>query len=112
MPLELLSVFAVNLLAAGVARGTPILFATLGEIVAERSGILNLGVEGMMLVGAMTGFGVAHASGSAALGLLAAMAAAAALSALHAFVTISLRADQVVSGLALTFVGTGLSASV
>jgi simple sugar transport system permease protein len=101
--------FIVNLLAAGVARGTPILFATLGEIHAERSGVLNLGVEGMMLVGAMAGFGAAHASGSALVGVLAGMAAAGALSLLHAFVVITLRADQVVSGLALAFVGTGLA---
>jgi general nucleoside transport system permease protein len=101
--------FLVNLLAAGVARGTPILFATLGEIHAERAGVLNLGVEGMMLVGAMTGFGAAHATGSALVGVLAGMAAAGLLSLLHAFVVITLRADQVVSGLALAFVGTGLA---
>jgi general nucleoside transport system permease protein len=102
--------FAVNLLAAGVARGTPILFATLGELFTERAGVLNLGVEGMMLLGAMSGYGVARASGSAWLGLCAAMLAAGALSLLHALVTVGLRADQVVSGLGLTFVGTGLSA--
>jgi general nucleoside transport system permease protein len=101
--------FVVNLLAAGVARGTPILFATLGEIHAERAGVLNLGVEGMMLVGAMSGFGAAHATGSALCGVLAGMAAAGALSLVHAFVVITLRADQVVSGLALAFVGTGLA---
>ncbi|MCC7352209.1 MAG: ABC transporter permease [Anaerolineae bacterium] len=97
-------------LGAWAATGTPILFATLGEIYAERAGVLNLGVEGMMLMGAMTGFGVAHATGNPWAGVLAAMLAAGSLSLLHAFVVISLRADQVVSGLALTFVGTGLSA--
>ena len=102
--------FAVGLFAAGMARGTPILFATMGELIAERAGVLNLGVEGMMLLGAMTGYAVADATGSAWLGLLAAMAASAALSLLHALAVVTLRADQVVSGLAITFVGTGLSA--
>lgn len=102
--------FFVGLIAAGVARGTPILFATMGEVIAERSGVMNLGVEGMMLVGAMTGYGVADATGSAWLGLAAAIAASAALSLVHAVAVVVLRADQVVSGLAITFLGTGVSA--
>jgi ABC-type uncharacterized transport system permease subunit len=102
--------FGVSLMAAGIARGTPILFATVGEVFAERAGVLNLGLEGMMLLGAMTGYGVARATGNAWLGLVCAMLAAGALSLLHALVTVGLRADQVVSGLGLTFVGTGLSA--
>jgi len=102
--------FVVGLIAAGVARGTPILFATMGEVIAERSGVMNLGVEGMMLVGAMTGYAVADATGSAWLGLAAAVAASAALSLVHALAVIVLRADQVVSGLAITFLGTGISA--
>jgi len=102
--------FLTNLLAAGVARGTPILLATLGEIVTERSGVLNLGLEGLMLVGAMSAFGVAHVTGSAALGVLAGTAAGGLLAALHALVTVALRADQVVSGLALAFLGAGLAA--
>ncbi len=102
--------FAVNLIAAGVARGTPILFATLGEIVTERAGILNLGVEGMMLVGAMTSFATAHVTCNPWLGLSAGMLAAGSLSMIHAFMVITLRADQVVSGLSITLVGTGLSA--
>jgi len=102
--------FLTNLLAAGVARGTPILLATLGEIVTERSGVLNLGLEGLMLVGAMSAFGVAHVTGSAALGVLAGTAAGGLLAALHALVTVALRADQVVSGLALAFLGGGLAA--
>ena len=100
----------VNLLAAGIRSGTPILFSTIGEIFAERSGVLNLGVEGMMLMGAMSAYGVAYATGDPWLGLLAAMLVGAAMALLHAFVTVSLRADQVVSGLALTFLGAGLSA--
>ncbi len=100
----------ILLLAAGVRSGTAILFASVGEIFAERSGVLNLGVEGMMLMGAMTGYGVAFATGNPWLGLAAAMLVGAVLALLHAFVTVSLRADQVVSGLALTFLGTGMSA--
>lgn len=102
-------VFFVNLLAAGIRSGTAILFASVGEIFAERAGVLNLGVEGMMLMGAMTAFGTAHATGNPWLGLLVAAGMGGLLALLHAFVTVTLRADQVVSGLALTFVGTGLS---
>lgn len=97
------------LLAAAVRAGTPILLAALGELLAERAGILNLGVEGMMLVGALTGFIVSQQSGEPWLGLLAAGLAGVLLSALHACLTITLHANQVVSGLALTIFGTGLS---
>lgn len=100
----------VSLLASGIRTGTSILFATIGEIFAERAGVLNLGVEGMMLMGAMTAYGVAYSTGNAWIGLLAAAVVGMLLALLHAFVTVTLRADQVVSGLALTFVGTGLSA--
>jgi simple sugar transport system permease protein len=94
---------------AGVATGTVLLFATLGEIFAERSGVLNLGVEGMMLLGAMSGFSVALATGNPWLGVLAAMIAGGLISQVHAFITVTLQADQVVSGLALTMLGTGVS---
>jgi simple sugar transport system permease protein len=67
--------FLENLLAAGVARGTPLLFAASGELLAERAGVLNLGVEGMMLLGAAVGFAVAQVTGSLLAGLLAALAA-------------------------------------
>jgi simple sugar transport system permease protein len=103
-------ILIVNLLASGIRYGTPILFASIGEIFAERAGVLNLGVEGMMLMGAMSAFGVAHASGNPWLGLLVAALVGGLLALLHAFLTVTLRADQVVSGLALTFVGAGLSA--
>ncbi|MBX3010545.1 MAG: ABC transporter permease [Caldilineaceae bacterium] len=103
-------VLLVNLLAAGIRSGTAILFATIGEIFAERAGVLNLGVEGIMLMGAVTAYGVAYQSGNPWLGLLAAAGMGMGLALLHAFVTITLRADQVVSGLALTFLGTGMSA--
>jgi general nucleoside transport system permease protein len=99
----------IIILQAGVASGTVLLFATIGEIFAERAGVLNLGVEGMMLMGAMSGFSVALATGNAWLGVLAAMLVGGLISQLHAVISIHLQADQVVSGLALTFVGTGLS---
>jgi simple sugar transport system permease protein len=101
--------FVVNLAAAGLLRGAPILLATLGEILAERAGVLNLGLEGLMLLGAVAGFGAAHATGSAALGLAAGALAAGALSLVHAWITVGLKADQVVSGLALSFLGAGVA---
>jgi len=100
---------AVTILFGSLVSGTPLLFATVGEIVSERSGVLNLGIEGMMLMGAMGGFVVWTNTGSLPLGLLVGSALGGVLALLHAFVTISLRADQVVSGLAVTFLGTGLS---
>jgi simple sugar transport system permease protein len=99
----------IIILQAGVASGTILLFATIGEILAERSGVMNLGVEGMMLIGAMTAFSTAIATGNPWLGLLAAMLAAGLLSQIHAFISITLQGDQVVSGLALTFLGVGIS---
>ena len=99
----------VIILQAGVATGTVLLFAALGEIFAERSGVLNLGVEGMMLIGAMSAFSVASSTGNPWLGILVAMLCAGLISQIHAFIVITLQADQVVSGLALTFVGTGIS---
>ncbi len=99
----------IIILQAGVASGTVLLFATIGEIFAERSGILNLGVEGMMLIGAMSAYKTAVETGNPWLGLLMAMLVAGAFSQIHAVITIHLRADQVVSGLALTFLGTGIS---
>jgi ABC-type uncharacterized transport system permease subunit len=97
------------LLKAALRAGTPILFAALGELLAERAGILNLGVEGMMLVGALTGFIVSQQSGEPWVGLLAAALAGVLLSGIHAFLSISLHANQVGSGLAQTIFGTGLT---
>uniref|UniRef100_A0A7C1JYJ0 ABC transporter permease n=1 Tax=Caldilinea aerophila TaxID=133453 RepID=A0A7C1JYJ0_9CHLR len=102
--------FLITLLAAGIRSGTAILFATIGEIFAERSGVLNLGIEGMMLMGAVSAYGVAFATGNPWLGLGVAVVVGGLMALLHGVVTISLRADQVVSGLALTFLGSGLSA--
>jgi simple sugar transport system permease protein len=99
----------IIILQAGVTTGTVLLFATLGEIFAERSGVMNLGVEGMMLIGAMTAFSVAVKTGNALLGLVMAMLVAGLISQIHAFIAIALQADQVVSGLSLTFLGTGIS---
>jgi general nucleoside transport system permease protein len=101
---------AILILAAGINSGTSMLFASIGEIFAERSGVINLGVEGMMLMGAMSAFAVSAYTGNPWLGLLVAMLVGGAFGLLHAFLTITLRAGQVVSGLALTFLGTGLSA--
>lgn len=100
---------AIIILQAGVATGTVLLFATIGEIIAERSGILNLGVEGMMLLGAMTAMKITLATNNPWLGILVASIASGVLSQVHALITIRFRADQVVSGLALTFVGAGIS---
>jgi ABC-type uncharacterized transport system permease subunit len=101
--------FLIVVLQAGVATGTVLLFATLGEIFTERAGILNLGVEGMMLIGAMSAFSVASKTGNPWLGVLAAMLAAGLISQIHGFISITLQADQVVSGLSLTFLGVGIS---
>lgn len=102
-------VFIINLLAAGLAFGTPLLWATLGEIISERAGVLNLGIEGLMLVGAMAGVWASLTTGSAFLGLLFASLVAASLALLHALLSVTLRADQVVSGLGLGFLGGGIA---
>ena len=97
------------ILASGVATGTVLLYASVGEIYAERSGILNLGVEGMMLVGAMTAYRVSASTMNPWFGVLVAMIAAGLISQVHAFITITLQSDQVVSGLALNFLAIGIS---
>ena len=102
----------VPILAAAIAAGTPLVFAALGELITEKSGVLNLGVEGMMLVGAIAGFATASVTGNLWLGALAGMAAGAAMASIFALLTLSLMANQVASGLALTLFGIGLSAFV
>ncbi len=99
----------ISILARTLIAGTPLLLGTLGEIITERSGVLNLGVEGMMAVGAMSAFTVTLTTGSPWIGLLAAVLAGALAAGIHAFVSVSLRANQVVSGLALTMLGLGVS---
>lgn len=98
-----------SILAVTIRAGTSLLYATIGEIFAERSGVLNLGVEGMMLMGAVCGFAASYHTGSPWVGLLVALVVGAAMAAIHAFLTITLRAEQVVSGLALTIFSVGLS---
>ncbi len=99
----------VPILAAAVRSGTPILYATLGEILTERSGVLNLGIEGLMLMGAFSGFIVAHATGNPFIGVMAAFLVGVMIATIHAFLCISIGANQVVSGLAITMFGTGAS---
>lgn len=91
---------------------TPLLFAALGELVVERSGVLNLGVEGMMVMGAVSGFGAALYTGSPWIGLLAAIGAGMAMSLLFGFLTLTLVSNQVATGLALTLLGLGLSGQI
>lgn len=102
----------VAILVATVRAGTPLLLAALGELVVEKSGVLNLGVEGMMLMGAVTGIIVALGSGSFLLGMVAGAGAGAAMALLFGLLALTLRASQVPSGLALTLFGIGLSAFV
>jgi simple sugar transport system permease protein len=95
-----------------ITASTPLLLAASGELITEKSGVLNLGVEGMMLVGAITGFAVTASSGSASLGILAAVVAGTLMSLIFAFLTLTLMANQVATGLALTIFGVGFSALV
>ena len=99
---------AVFVLLLGAA--TPILFAALGELVVERAGVLNLGVEGMMIGGALAGFAAAHATGSPAIGFAVAAVAGVLLSMIFALLTQYLLSNQVATGLALTLFGLGLTA--
>src|SRR5207253_6641890 len=92
----------VVVLASAVVYGTSLLYAALGELLAERSGVLNLGVEGMMLVGAVMGFWAVQRSGSLLVAILVAALAGGAMALIHAFLVVTLRANQIVSGLALT----------
>ncbi len=99
----------LNILAATIRISTPLLLAALGELVTERAGILNLGLEGIMLSGAFVGFLVANQTGSMGLGVLGAIAAGATMSLLVAIMDISLKVDQVVTGLAINMLGIGIT---
>lgn len=99
-------------LAAAVIAGTPLLFATLGELITEKAGNLNLGVEGMMLMGAVMGFAVGLWTGNPLLAVLGAIGAGAAGAAVYAVLTVTLRANQTVTGLTLTIFGTGYASFV
>jgi len=100
------------ILVATIIAGTPLVITALGELVTERSGVLNLGAEGIMAIGAIAGFAAAHHSGSASLGALAGIAAGALMSLVFAILTLTLMANQVASGLALSIFGVGMSAFI
>ena len=99
----------LSIILTVITASTPLLLAAIGELVVERSGVLNLGVEGMMAVGAVCGFGAAFMTGSPLLGVLAAIAAGALLSLLFGFLTLTMVSNQVATGLALTLLGLGLA---
>lgn len=102
----------VSILISVCAAATPLLLAATGELVVERSGVLNLGVEGMMIIGAVTAFATAQVTGSPYLGALAAICVAGAFSMIFAFMTLTLVTNQVATGLALTILGLGLSGMI
>ena len=99
----------VSMLATSVAAASPLLLAALGELVVERSGVLNLGIEGIMLLGALTSVAATLGSGSVLVGIACAIAAGMLLGLLFAFLTVTIRADHVVAGLAMVLLGDGLS---
>jgi simple sugar transport system permease protein len=102
-------IFSESFILTVVTASTPLLLASSGELVVERSGVLNLGIEGMMIVGAACGFGGAYLSGSIAVGALCGIAAGVALSMVFGILTLGLAVNQVATGLALTIFGIGLS---
>ena len=106
----MLQFYAIAVTIIGAA--TPLLFAALGELVVERSGVLNLGVEGMMIVGAVTGFGATYLTGNPYIGILASIVGGMMMSMLFGFLTLTLLANQVATGLAITLLGIGLSALI
>ena len=102
----------IQSLVVAVSAGTPIVLAGTGAILTQRSGVLNLGVEGMMLIGAVTGFWATTSTSSPVAGLVVGMLAAAAFSLIHGVLAISLRANQIVTGVALVILGSGLSSFI
>ena len=104
--------FFASILFATIVAGTPLIIVALGELVTERSGVLNLGAEGIMSVGAVAAFAVAHHTGSPMLAILAGMVAGMLMSLLFGFAALTLMANQVASGLALSIFGVGLAAFV
>ncbi|MXN64623.1 ABC transporter permease [Stappia sp. GBMRC 2046] len=103
---------AVAVIVTIVTAATPLLIAAIGELVVERSGVLNLGVEGMMVIGAVAAFAIAHNTGSPYLGIVGGMAAGAFLALLFGLLTLTLATNQVATGLALTLLGLGLSGAI
>jgi ABC-type uncharacterized transport system permease subunit len=106
------SINPVLLIASLMVSATPILLAAVGEAVVEKAGVLNLGVEGMMIVGAVVGFAVAVTTGASGYGFAAAAVAAALVSTIFAFLVLQLQSNQVATGLGLTLVGLGLSSLI
>src|SRR4029077_3989020 len=104
--------YLIPILASTVGAAPPLIYASLGELIVERAGVLNLGVEVMMLAGAIAAFAVASQTGSLTLGFAGGMGAGMLLSLLFGFLTLTLQANQVATGLALTLFGVGLSAFV
>lgn len=98
-----------SILTITIRAGTSLVFATIGEILTERSGILNLGIEGIMLMGAVTGFAASFYTQNLAVALLVAACVGALMATIHAFLTVTMRANQVVSGLSITLFGTGFA---
>ncbi|AQG98463.1 ABC transporter permease [Burkholderia sp. KK1] len=103
---------ASNLASSAVVAAIPLMYAGAGELVAEKSGVLNLGVEGMMLMGAVTGYAVTAITGSPWLGIVASVFAGLAMALLFGFLTITMLANQVATGLSLTIFGIGFSAYI
>jgi general nucleoside transport system permease protein len=104
--------FISDVSSGAVRSGTSVLYASLGEVIAERAGVINLGVEGCMLGGACAGYIIAYETGSPYLGVLAAAVIGGALALIHAFLAISRGANQLASGLALVFFGLGITAFI
>ncbi|MDX9898675.1 MAG: ABC transporter permease [Spirochaetia bacterium] len=98
-----------SLLAITLRAGTSLVYATIGETYAERAGILNLGLEGIMLMGAVSSFATAYYSGSLVLAIIVALGVGALMALIHAFLSVTMKANQVVSGLSLTLFGTGFA---
>lgn len=103
------SAFIISVLVGAVRAGTPLAFATMGEIITQRSGVLNLGVEGMMIVGALSGFMGSYYSQNPWVGVLVAMLCAGLISLIHGFLCITLKSDQVISGIMIVLLGVGLT---
>lgn len=104
--------FIIGVLTGAIGAGTSVLYAALGEVISERAGVINLGVEGTMLVGASVGFAVTHQTENAFIGVLAAMIAGGLFNLIFAYLVITRGANQLASGLTLGFLGIGLSALI
>lgn len=102
--------FLAATIAASWRLAAPLMFASIGEVFSERAGVLNIGLEGVMLAGAFAGFAAAFTSGSILLGVAAAVAAGVLVGLLFAFFTITIKADQIVVGAAINLLGLGLTA--